>query len=169
MSRSKALDRITTEGSDEPEVTTVRVGVCGDGERAGELDAAAVHADVDVAVAEPEAPVIPVAEPEAPVVAEPDAPVVPVAEPDDVPMGARGGGAKVAGRSGAVGASVRWLGGVPLDSPRWASQAARVGARSSTAQASRCRSIDRCESQQATEQNTRRVRSRLQVETLHTQ
>jgi len=61
------------------------------------------------------------------------------------------------------------VGGVPLDSPRWASQAARVGARSSTAQASRWRSIDRCESQQATEQNTRRVRSRLQVETLHTQ
>ena len=42
-------------------------------------------------------------------------------------------------------------------------------ARASTAQASRWRIVDRCESQHATEQNTSRVRLRLQVDTLQTQ
>ena len=45
----------------------------------------------------------------------------------------------------------------------------RVGARASTAHASRWRSVATWESQQETEQNTSRVRSRLQVDTLHTQ
>src|SRR3954452_15215994 len=45
----------------------------------------------------------------------------------------------------------------------------RFGATSSTTHASRWRMVERWESQQATEQNTRRVRFRLQVETLHTQ
>jgi hypothetical protein len=49
------------------------------------------------------------------------------------------------------------------------SQAWRLGLRASTAQASRWRASATWLSQQDTEQNTRRVRLRLQVETLHTQ
>jgi hypothetical protein len=149
-----------TVPADEPDAGEVPVGELAAAARAGEPDAGEVPVG-ELAAAAP--------------AGAPDAGQVPVGELDPaVPAGGdvtggRGAGAKVAGRSGAVGASVRWVGGVPPVSPRWASQAARAGARSSTAQASRWRSIDRCESQQATEQNTRRVRSRLQVDTLHTQ
>ena len=49
-------------------------------------------------------------------------------------------------------------------------QAASVGERFSTAQASRCRMVGRCASQQPTEQKNNPVRAtRSQVETLHTQ
>src|SRR5689334_1076359 len=44
-----------------------------------------------------------------------------------------------------------------------------IGARSSTAQASRWFASARCASQQATLQNTSRMRFRLHVDTLHTQ
>src|SRR5262245_45356926 len=79
--------------------------------------------------------------------------------------GARGGGA---GRGGAAWTS--WTSRISFAaraSPRACSS--RLGARSSTAQASRWRRVATCESQHGTEQNTRRVRLRLQVETLHTQ
>ena len=81
---------------------------------------------------------------------------------------ARGAGATLVARRGVVGASERCVGAVPA-SLRLASHSARVGARSSTAQASRWRNVARCESQQATEQNTSCMRARLQVETLHAQ
>jgi len=74
------------------------------------------------------------------------------------------GAAAAAGRTagdGTVSGDGRGAGG--------AAAAWRLGARSSTAHASRWRIVDRCESQHATEQNTRRVRSRLQVDTLQTQ
>ena len=53
--------------------------------------------------------------------------------------------------------------------PRPAAASARVGARASTAQESRCRKVATCESQHETEQNTSCVLARLQVETLQTQ
>jgi len=146
MSRSKLSDSTTTDGGEAPDVTTVRAGAGCEGvllaiTRAGGAD---VDQDAD------------------------DDEGAAVLDGGVIAAGGRGAGAKVAGRSGAVGASERWVGEAPL-SPRWASQAARVGARSSTAHDSRWRTVDRWESQQATEQNTRRVRSRLQVETLQTQ
>jgi len=145
MSRSKLFDSTTTDGGEAPDVTT-RAGPDGENEGAGVLLTITRAGGGD----------------------ETDDDEGVLGAGGDVSAGARGAGAKVAGRSGAVGASERWVGEAPL-SPRWDSHAARVGARSSTAHDSRWRTVERCESQQATEQNTRRVRSRLQVETLHTQ
>jgi len=71
-------------------------------------------------------------------------------------MEVSGRGGVAAGRAGSGG----WL----LSSR---SHATRVGAIRSSAHASRWRRVATWLSQQATEQNTRRIRVRLQVETLH--
>jgi hypothetical protein len=78
--------------------------------------------------------------------------------------GGGGGAATGVGRDGAVGEG---LSGTAICSASSASQADLVGAMWSSAHASRWRAVATWLSQHATEQNTRRVRARLQVETLH--
>jgi len=80
--------------------------------------------------------------------------------------GGDGRGSEDAGVSGRGGAEAGRAGsGGWLFSSR--SHAIRVGAIRSSAHASRWRRVATWLSQQATEQNTRRIRVRLQVETLH--
>ncbi|MBK7534156.1 MAG: hypothetical protein IPI49_02070 [Myxococcales bacterium] len=78
------------------------------------------------------------------------------------PAGDGPGAATATGREGALEA-------VDSTCACSACHCARVGLRASTAQASRWRSVATWLSQQATEQNTSRVRFRLQVDTLQTQ
>ena len=79
----------------------------------------------------------------------------------------RAAGAACCGRGAGAGAGAGCRTTGSLRASRSASP--RPGARASTAHASRWRSVATCESQHATEQNTSRVRSRLQVDTLQTQ
>src|SRR5437870_6733416 len=92
-------------------------------------------------------------------------------------VGGRGGGGVAVRRRGGDGGLVSGAvsevssGLLPSRALRSASSAAHslaLGARASTAHASRWRSIATWLSQQATLQNTSRMRARLQVDTLHT-
>src|SRR4051794_6495761 len=85
----------------------------------------------------------------------------------DAGRGAGAGAERVAGAGN--GAEARtWRGGCASSASfAWLRVCwSRPGARASTAQASRWRRVATCESQHGTEQNTRPVRARLQVETL---